>query len=313
MPRNQLRHEVSPNGFSFSLERARSRFIGGPLQVPPDAWQDDIHPGIPLLRLLLEKRSALSDSGKVAVPHQIVSSLVPAETQALELPEACPYSLRLEAIGAFSDESFSIRMTWLNLAGVEMVGLERIGASISSVVERFIIREPLFSLLEEVDRLNGLDKGEEREILDSRMVQIARVKRALEATTGDAAADRYLARITISHGTGIAVETVGSAGDPPFSPVLYRDIPRTPGAFDNEDADVERQPLLPSDQAQLLAQNIFPSQGAWSHYRVGEGAYVVLDAPVVAPLRVLQRVNGSDAETRASLPTRPKLISGARN
>jgi hypothetical protein len=80
--------------------------------------------------------------------------------------------------------------------------------------------------------------------------------------------------------------------------MLYGDVAPPPGAEDNEDVAAEHQPLLPSEQAQAFADRLFPGTGAWSHYRFGDGAYVVLDAPVVAALRVVQKINASDAETR---------------
>jgi hypothetical protein len=264
--------------------------------VPFDAWQDEMHPGAPLLRLLAANGAATPNMGKLLVAHHIIASLVPAEAHALELPGTCPYSLRLEAQGAFSDDHFSVRTTWLDRVGSEIQGLTRSGASIRTVVEPFTIRDPLFTLLEEVDRLNGLVSVRDREALDERMVAIGRVKRALEAATGDAAVDRYLARVTIGHRTGIAVDAIETADKPTFSPVLYGDVPAQPGALDNEDVDPERQPLLPADQAELFRNTLFPAQGAWSHYTLGQGTYVVLDAPVVAALRVVQRITVATAK-----------------
>ena len=305
MPSYTLQHEVLPSGFNFHLERRRGRFTGSRGQLPFDAWQDEMHPGAPLLRLLAVNGAATPSQGKLLVAHHIIASLVPAEAQALELPGPCPYWLRLEAQGAFSDEHFSVRTAWLDRVGSEIQGLMRSGASIRTVAEPFTIHEPLFTLLEQVDRLNSLVSAQDRGALDERMVAIGRVKRALEAATGDAAVDRYLARITISHCTGVAINAGGTADNPTFSPVLYGDVPPPPGALDNEDVDPERQPLLPADQAELFGNTLFPAQGAWSHYTVGQGTYVVLDAPVVAALRVVQRINGADRETRRRFRSDP--------
>ena len=69
--------------------------------------------------------------------------------------------------------------------------------------------------------------------------------------------------------------------DAPFvEPILYGDIPPSPGASDNEDVEVERQPLLPAKQALAFQGILFPNQGAWGHYRLDEGAYVVLDCQI---------------------------------
>src|SRR5690349_5516616 len=156
MPSYTLQHEVLPSGFDFHLERRRGRFTRSRGQVPFEAWRDEMHSGAPLLRLLVAKGAATPSLGKLLVAHHLIASLAPAEAHALELPASCPYSLRLEAQGAFSDDHFSVRTTWLDRSGSEIQGLTRSGASIRTVAELYTIREPLFTLLEEVDRLNGL-------------------------------------------------------------------------------------------------------------------------------------------------------------
>ena len=103
MPSYTLEHEILPAGFNFHLERRRGRFTGSRRQVPFDEWQDEMHSGAPLLRLLAANGAATLALGKLLVAHHIIASLAPAEARALELPSSCPYSLRLEAQGAFSD------------------------------------------------------------------------------------------------------------------------------------------------------------------------------------------------------------------
>jgi superfamily II DNA or RNA helicase len=88
--------------------------------------------------------------------------------------------------------------------------------------------------------------------------------------------------------------------------MLFGDVSSAPGVEDNEDVSPERQPLLPEAQARRFAQGLFPSTGAWSHYRLAEGAYVVLDKPIVAALKVIRTVNGSDSETRQEFKRNPQ-------
>jgi hypothetical protein len=300
MARHNLLHDVVTEGFLFRVERARGGvFLSGPRDVPFDLWLDDLHPGIPLLRLLAANEAAVPGMGKLLVPHPIMASLAPAEAQALGIPPPCPHALRLETRSTFSDDRFSVCPTWIDGAGAVISGLQRTGASISTVVEQYTVREPLFTLLEAVERLNLLEEAQGTTGLDARMVQLGHVKRALEAAIGDASADRYLSRLTISHATGIGVNVLGARDDPFFEPELYGDVPRQPDSAENEDAEVERQPLLPSEQAERFRERLFPAQGAWSHYTLGKGTYVVLDAPVVAALRIVQRVNKEDIETRS--------------
>ena len=47
---------------------------------------------------------------------------------------------------------FRIIVYWLGGLGVDVVGLRRAGTLLSSVAGRFLVGEPLFSLLEDMDR-----------------------------------------------------------------------------------------------------------------------------------------------------------------
>jgi hypothetical protein len=300
MARCDLLHDVQAEGFLFRVERDRS-FFGKGGEVPFEDWSDETHRGIAHLHLMVASGFARTIAGRVLLGHDQVAALAPAETQTLGLPPPCPHALRLEAEGAFSDERFVIRITWIAQSGVTVFGLQRLGALIATSVVRFTVPEPLFGLIEEVERLNALGEatGADRAgHLDARMVQLGRVKRALAAATGDASADRYLAQVTISHATGIGVNATENRDNPFFKPVLYGDVPPAPGVEDNEEVTTERQPLLPLDQANAFASRLFPRNGARSHYRLADGAYVVLDKPVVAALRVVQKVNSADCETR---------------
>ena len=277
MARYNLIHDVRPDCFLFHLEKASSLLSGARAKVDFHAWRDDLHGGISLLRMMIANGAASVVDGRALISHASVAALARVEAQLLGLPPPCPHALRLEAHGAFSDPQFTIRATWRDRNGAEVHGLTRTGASITTIVDRFTIREPLFTLLEEVAGLNTLDNAADTEDLDHRMVRLGRVMRALEAATGDASVDRYLSRITISHATGIGIGVTTSRDLPFFEPILYGDIPPSPGASDNEDVEVERQPLLPAKQALAFQRILFPNQGAWGHYRLDEGAYVVLE------------------------------------
>ena len=308
MARHELCHEVGPGGFLFRLARARSLFRGGS-DLPPGEWADEMHPAVAFLNSLARGGRAAQRGDAVLVGHGQIAALTPAEAVALALSPPCPHVLLLEGKGAFSDEGFSISMSWIATGGATVHGLRRTGAMLETSAERFTLREPLFGLVEEVERLNGLGQaaGQERaERIDARMVQIGRVKAALTAATGDASADRYLSQMTIAHATGLGIDTVGAEDAPTFKPTLFGDVPLAPGIEDNEDVVPERQALLPEAQARTFTESLFPGSGAWSHYRLAEGAYVVLDKPVVAALRVIRKVNGSDPETRRRFRRDPK-------
>jgi hypothetical protein len=308
MARHELRHEVGRDGFLFRVTKARSLFGGGG-DVPYESWTDEMHSAVSLLRILVRSGLAVVSGRAVLLGHDQVAALAPAEAQTLAVPPPCPHVLLLESQGAFSEETFSIRMQWIETGGAQVHGLRRTGSLIETSVERFTLREPIYTLVEEVQRLNDLGEaaGSDRtERVDARMVQLGRVKEALATATGDASADRYLSQLTIAHATGLGIDTVGTQEAPYFKPLLFGDVPPPPGAEDNEDTAPERQPLLPQDQARRFTEGLFPRTGAWSHYRLDEGAYVVLDGPVVAALKIVRKVNASDAETRRKFRRDPK-------
>ena len=269
MARHNLLHDVRPESFQFRLERTGGLFRSSRAEVPFDTWSDDMHSGVSLLRLLVANGGASALDGHALISHGSVASLAPAEAQVLGLPPPCPHALRLEAQGAFSDARFAIHVAWLDRNGAEVHGLTRTGASVMTIVDQFIVREPLFTLLDEVAALNALDNATGSKGLDDRMVKLARVKQALEAATGDAGVDRYLSRITISHATGIGIDATAPRDAPSFKPILYGDVPPSPGILDNEDVEIERQPLLPAEQTLMFQDTLFPNQGAWGHYRLG--------------------------------------------
>ncbi len=137
------------------------------------------------------------------------------------------------------------------------------------------------------------------------MIQFDRVKLALANATGDIKSDSYLASITIHHATGIAVEPSEGAADR-FHPVLYGNMRGSPPSEENEEVQVVRQPRLPTEHALKFKSVLFPRQGARSHYRLTDGVYAVVDEPVEAAIRVIERVNASDEETRAAFRANPR-------
>lgn len=305
MARFNLSHEVLDGGLRFHLERASTLPFGRAAETPLDTCSPEVHPAVGLLRLMAENGDAVLSGGRAVVSHPAIATLTTSEAEILGVPRRCPYALRLRAPGAFSDDDFSIEMNWVDSHGAVIRGLKRTGAVIATVVDRFTIPEPLYSLVVEIDALNIQQPELDSPRLRSRMVQLARVKRALAAATGDAAAEGYLASITISHATGVAIDAAGQREAPYFEPVLYGDIPPRPGAAENEDATTEREPLLPEAQAEAFKRNLFPSQGAWTHYRLGTGSYVVLDKAVVAALRVVQQINSAPPDVRRKFRNDP--------
>jgi superfamily II DNA or RNA helicase len=305
MARYSVVAELVEDGYSFTLTKAATFGMARKAVAFAD-WAPGLHPSVSLLQLLLANEAAARRGQFVWVAHETVACMSGIELDMLGLPPRCPYSLHLSSDGAVSDPRFRIGLTWTNGNAGEVSGLRRTGTQLANAVERFTVGEPVYSLLVETEELNGLGSSLlDHKALDARMVQFDRVKMVLAQATGDAGADRYLENLTIHHATGLSIEARQDSADI-FEPVLFGDIPNPAASPENEDAVTERRALLPGEQALKLRSVLFPRQGARSHYRLAEGVYAVLDPPVEAALRVIQRVNASDASTRAAFRANPR-------
>lgn len=292
-------------GFRFDLTRLGTLGLGRKT-IPFSNWDAELHPAVGLLKLMFDNDAARERDGGAYVDDDIIASMPSSDTAMLSLPPRCPHALHLEGVGALTDPDFNVRVSWLAHDGNTVVGLRRQGVLLESVVDRFLLAEPLYSVLVEIKRLNELQIASGRTTLDARMVQFDRLKMALAGATGDVHADTYLDRLTIHHATGIAIEPKATGIDY-FEPVLFGDAPPPPDASpENEEVSVVRRPLLPDEHDRKFRSILFPKQGSRTHYRFAEGVYAVVDAPVEAALRVVERVNAADAATRAAFRADPR-------
>ena len=304
MTRYTMTATAAEHGFCFELFRA-GPFGLRRVRVPCDAWEPETHPGAGLLKLLADNDAASERNGSMLVDHETIACMSAAETAILALPTRCPYALHIEAVGALSDPAFKLRLVWLAKDGANPIGLRRTGALLSNAAERFLLAEPLYSLVCEAESVNARAQAADQVGLDDRLIHFGRFKHALVVATGDAAADQYLSGITIHHATGLAIEPIAPDTDF-FAPVLFGDAPPPPGVSpDNEEVPVIRGPLLPTEHAAKFRSVLFPNQGARSHYRLGEGVYCIAAAPVSAALGVIEQVNKSDVATRAAFRVNP--------
>jgi hypothetical protein len=132
------------DGIGFTL--TRSSILGfNKGQVAPADWPADMHPGVGLLKLLLDNEAAEVRGGCAWVSHATIACMPQSETDVLELPSRCPYPLRLEAQGAISDLVFRIETLWLDGDGNAQPGFKRCGVLLESPAERFLLAEPIFS------------------------------------------------------------------------------------------------------------------------------------------------------------------------
>ena len=295
------------DGLVFTLEKAGLLGLGR-TGVPCDAWTPDLHPGVSLLKLLMDNEAATPAGVGVLVTHETIACMSASEISILGLPPHCSYSLHLTSSGAISGPTFAVGLRWIDGGTGDVAGLRRAGAMLESVAERFVLGEPLFSLAVELEKLNVLGAtplNGDFQALDKRMIAFDRVKLALSHATGDVGADDYLENLTIHHATGIAIEGREGGADH-FEPILYGDAANPAASPDHEEAVPMRRPLLPPDHALKFRTVLFPGQGARSHYRLGKGVYAVVDAPVEAAMRVVERINRSDASTRAAFRANPR-------
>lgn len=306
MAKYRLHATATPAGWNFQLHR--KAVFGKDKPIPVDQWAETATstlPGVALLLALANAGEASTEPEHIAVAHERIAKITGAEARLLNLPPVTPFSLFLDHRTPVTDSGFRIDMKWQGRDGLAVLGARRTGSCLATGQQRYLLLDPLFSLLQAVEAVN-----EPTDDMDQRMVRFGRFKEQLAELTGDerfageVRTDAYLGGITIHHATGLGVDLYPADQTADFEPMLYGEQTIDSVALENEDQEPEREPLLPRTYDERFRQR-FQGQGSRRHYTLGNRVYVVLDAPVTAALKVIERVNRADRETRQAFQKDP--------
>lgn len=278
---------------AIAFEKSRDGVIvriGDP-PVPVREWttREDATAGAgALMRLRDEEAAVEQGAASLLVYWPGVASLTSEELLYVGLPDAAPFTLEVAANGTIHDPAFEIRYGFIR-DGRRVMGVRREGAWLRAGDDDFILLDPLYSIVEAVERFRRSDETE----LESKMLQWGRIKERLPA---DAVVDDHLRTLNIVVGSSFTLDPfVNAAGEPDFDPVVGRRVTRTTDTG-GEERVFER--LLPAARQQKFARRFRELSRVKHRYVTGGSTYVVLAPDVERALGVVRRAQDGAAEDR---------------
>lgn len=241
-----------------------------------------------LVRLRDEGAAVERDAASLLVCWSGVASLTSDELLYVGLPDATPFALEVVANGAIHDPTFEIRCGFMR-DGRRVLGVRREGAWLRAGDDDFILLDPLYSIVEDVERFRRSDETD----LESKMLQWGRIKERLPA---DAVVDDRLRTLNIVVGSSFTLDPfVNAAGEPDFDPVVGRRVTRTTDTGGEEQV-FER--LLPVARQQEFARRFRGLSRVKHRYVTGGSTYVVLTPDVERALGAVRRAQDGTVENR---------------
>lgn len=277
---------------AISFENSRDGVIVriGVPPVPVREWttRADAPAGAGALMRLRDEGAAVErTAASLLVYWSGVASLTSDELLYVGLPDAAPFTLEVLTNGAILDPAFEIRCGFIR-DGRRVLGVRREGAWLRAGNDDFILLDPLYSIVEDVERFRRFDEAD----IESRMLRWGRLKERLPA---DAVVDGHLRTLSIVVGSSFTLDPFVSAGEPDFDPVVGRRVTRITDTGEDEQV-FER--LLPAARQQEFARRFRGLSRVKHRYVTGGNTYVVLTPDVERALGVVRRAQDGAAEVR---------------
>ena len=295
----EITAERADAGWAFRCRRSGG-FLGAfkkPTAIDLSAIRGhvgDEDPGLRILRSIIDRPFVRLDGDCMFVPDDLLAKweIAPGELLDIGLPPVCPFRLSLCCDLPITDKRGALQLTWLDARHLPVPAVERDGTLILSGTDRFLLRDPLRSLVDAIQFMNAADD------LDERLRRFAAVRSSLLETTQTVFAPDNLKSMVIYQATGLGIKTSFGADGYEFQPELLGDLP---GAEDDETP--RRAALLNRSETNRFYDRISRSESVGNldpkpSYILTTNTYVVLDPGVRAALAVVRRVSRSDKATR---------------
>ena len=302
----EIRWQAGPDAVTFEVVDQ-----DGP--VPPERWSLLEH-GLPAekraalhqLTLLLEsERATLDAQGRVLIRHPQVAGLTDAEARALGLPEPAPFTLQIDSEGRVGDRDFRIGYRWLDGRGRIVYPRPRQGALLPVGTRQYRLPDPLFSLVELIDRFQAAPPSNPQE-------QFLLVGRIQELLPGEARMDDYLGTLHVVRATAFTLDPrVDERGEFTFDPIPMRRLLASTRLPEVEPSPAGEQPepgvipSLPPHYQQAFAGQFRRRARVLPQYALGDGYHLILDEPVRRALEVVRRKQQAPPSERLAFFSNP--------
>jgi hypothetical protein len=271
--------------------------FGADTIIPHNAWEaatGDLADAVRLLRALLGREGVRITEDEMIVPEDVIASfeVAPGELEDIGLPPLCPFRISISSARPITDIAGSIQVSWLGADYVPVPAVTRSGTLLKTGKKSFLLRDPLRSLVDAIERTNVAAD------IDERMRRFAEVRRQLMEMTREVTAPDNLRNMIIHQATALKIETELGPDGYRFHPELLGEIPA-----DGEDEAPRRVSILGRlermrFQRQMEEAHASGREEARPSYVLTSNTYVVLDPGVRAALKVVRQVSRSSRETR---------------
>ena len=241
------------------------------------------------------------DSDFIKLSHKRASSLEEVEAKALGLPISVPYQLRVWSSGNWNDNTYDLNSEFLD-DGRQIYVDERTGAFLFIGKYKYRIPEPLYSIIEEVNKFPTHR--------DQKIESQARIRDLLgdeKNNTQHINAEENIINLKIRHVSGFSSAVTGSLDDPELTPVLFskKTIEKDKDGSDQID---ETQQILDENQNISFLREFFASDSSKATYVLGTGEYIYIDPSMRPVFDAYRKITTSDQKTRTAFLKSPNSM-----
>ena len=252
----------------------------------------------PLLRLLEEGHAEQQVDGSLLVQWNSIADLASNQLRGLGLPGRAALSLSLNSQGSPATADFHVSYQFVGNDGTPRSAVQRIGALLDDGVRREVLPNPLFRIVEAVDRLNnseGLSSGE-------RMLAWGEVT---ELFSDEVSTDDYLGSYRITVASAFTLEPFLDENlEPDFKPVIGK-IERSQNQLGEETSRFRS--TLTADEARAFEKRFRKLGRVKSNNPLGENRYVVAAPEVLPALQVVRDFTARSPDEKRKFLERPSL------
>ena len=242
----------------------------------------------------------LPDNASYQISHAFLASLSDAQAQALGLPSAVPFQLRVEFSGPFTDSATKIKAQWYRSNGTQ-VSVTEAGAIIQLGSQYYRLPQSLYELLQKIDQFNDAQQTD----LDGSVLALSELQIALSGITGEVVhKDRQMKQLRLSHAASMSLDIELRQNGPVFDPVLFSKQVVNDAEEQGQVLEQEAQLLTPIQQQQF-AQQFSKNAEVKPTYLIAPGEYLFIDPSLRSALNTVRKAQGAPADVRSQFAKSP--------
>ena len=251
-----------------------------------------------------ESNTATVMGDAVLLTHAAIAALNTAQAQSLSLPANSPLLLELRTSGLITEPGFRVSATWRDQSG-RHEPTTRVGAILTLGSAKYRIPEPLFSIVEEVQRFQNLKTPS----FEERCAALARLQESLPSQASEQLLTRGAVRkIRVVHAAKFSLSLRQENGEVNFDPVLFGPALANRKAQTEEQFVDESQSLLAEADQAVFAKRFGEWNEARNAYPIQNGIYVFVDAALKPALGVVRETQDADSDTRWAFARNPQVF-----